>query len=75
MLKAHPVVAAEILADVPALREVVPIVYHHHEWFDGHGYVGGLAGESIPLGSRILAVAFIAIIVLVAVAAGLALAH
>jgi len=57
MLKAHPVVAAEILADVPALREVVPIVYHHHEWFDGHGYVGGLAGESIPLGSRILAVA------------------
>jgi HD-GYP domain-containing protein (c-di-GMP phosphodiesterase class II) len=57
MLKAHPVVAAEILADVPALRAVVPIVYHHHEWFDGHGYVGGLAGESIPLGSRILAVA------------------
>lgn len=57
MLKAHPVVAAEILADVPALREVVPIVYHHHEWFDGHGYCGGLAGESIPLGSRILAVA------------------
>jgi HD-GYP domain-containing protein (c-di-GMP phosphodiesterase class II) len=57
MLKAHPVLAAEILADVPALREVVPIVYHHHEWYDGHGYVGGLAGESIPLGSRILAVA------------------
>jgi HD-GYP domain-containing protein (c-di-GMP phosphodiesterase class II) len=57
MLKAHPVIAAEILADVPALREVVPIVYHHHEWYDGHGYVGGLAGETIPLGSRILAVA------------------
>jgi HD-GYP domain-containing protein (c-di-GMP phosphodiesterase class II) len=57
MLKAHPVVAAEVLADVPALREVVPIVYHHHEWYDGHGYVGGLAGEAIPLGSRILAVA------------------
>jgi HD-GYP domain-containing protein (c-di-GMP phosphodiesterase class II) len=57
MLKAHPVMAAEILADVPSLREVVPIVYHHHEWYDGHGYVGGLAGEAIPLGSRILAVA------------------
>jgi HD-GYP domain-containing protein (c-di-GMP phosphodiesterase class II) len=57
MLKAHPVLAAEVLADVPALRAVVPIVYHHHEWFDGHGYVGGLAGETIPLGSRILAVA------------------
>lgn len=57
ILKAHPVVAAEILADVPALREVVPIVYHHHEWYDGHGYVGGLAGESIPVGARVLAVA------------------
>lgn len=57
MLRAHPVVAAEILAEVPALREVVPIVYHHHEWYDGHGYVGGLAGEAIPLGSRVLAVA------------------
>jgi HD-GYP domain-containing protein (c-di-GMP phosphodiesterase class II) len=57
MLKAHPVVAAEVLADVPALRAVVPIVYHHHEWYDGHGYVGGLAGEAIPQGSRILAVA------------------
>jgi HD-GYP domain-containing protein (c-di-GMP phosphodiesterase class II) len=57
MLKAHPVVAAEVLADVPALRAVVPIVYHHHEWYDGHGYVGGLAGEAIPPGSRVLAVA------------------
>jgi HD-GYP domain-containing protein (c-di-GMP phosphodiesterase class II) len=36
---------------------VVPIVYHHHEWFDGQGYMGGLSGESIPLGARILAVA------------------
>jgi polar amino acid transport system substrate-binding protein len=32
-------------------------VYHHHEWYDGHGYVGGLAGEAIPPGSRVLAVA------------------
>jgi HD-GYP domain-containing protein (c-di-GMP phosphodiesterase class II) len=57
MLKAHPVVAAQVLQDIPALEDVVPIVYHHHEWFDGHGYVGGLEGEDIPLGSRILAVA------------------
>jgi HD-GYP domain-containing protein (c-di-GMP phosphodiesterase class II) len=32
-------------------------VYHHHEHYDGGGYVGGLAGESIPLGARVLAVA------------------
>jgi len=57
MLKMHPVIAAEILEQAPALREVVPIVYHHHEHYDGAGYVLGLAGESIPRGARILAVA------------------
>ncbi|MBA4370594.1 MAG: hypothetical protein C0418_03325 [Coriobacteriaceae bacterium] len=57
LLKMHPVVAAEILEQAPALKAVVPIVYHHHEWFDGHGYVGGLAGECIPLGARVLAAA------------------
>jgi HD-GYP domain-containing protein (c-di-GMP phosphodiesterase class II) len=57
LLKLHPVLAAEILEEVPALENVIPIVYHHHEWYDGRGYVVGLAGEDIPLGSRILAVA------------------
>ena len=57
LLKAHPVLAAEVIAQVPALEAVTPIVYHHHEWFDGHGYVGGLCGEAIPLGARVLAVA------------------
>lgn len=57
LLAMHPRVAAEMLAQAPALRHVVPIVYHHHEWYDGSGYVGGLTGESIPLGARILAVA------------------
>ncbi len=57
LLKMHPQIAAEILTEAPALRSVVPIVYHHHEWFDGEGYLGGIAGESIPLGARILAVA------------------
>jgi len=32
------------------------IVYHHHERYDGEGYPDGLKGESIPLGSRIIAV-------------------
>lgn len=57
MLKVHPVIAAEILSQAPALRDAVPIVYHHHEHYDGGGYLGGLAGEQIPLGARILAVA------------------
>ncbi len=57
MLKLHPVIAAEILEQAPALREVVPIVYHHHERYDGTGYAGGVGGEAIPLAARILAVA------------------
>ncbi len=57
VLKLHPQIAADILSELPALQGVVPIVYHHHEWFDGHGYGGGLSGETIPLGARILAVA------------------
>lgn len=57
LVKAHPAIAADILKHVPALRDAVPIVYHHHERYDGGGYVVGLSGESIPLGARILAVA------------------
>jgi HD-GYP domain-containing protein (c-di-GMP phosphodiesterase class II) len=56
MLKMHPLIAAEIIAQAPALRSAIPIVYHHHEHWDGSGYVAGLAGESIPIGARILGV-------------------
>lgn len=57
MLKLHPVIAADVLDQAPSLRAAVPIVYHHHEHFDGSGYVQGLAGDDIPLGARVLAVA------------------
>ncbi len=57
LLKMHPVIAAEVLEQAPALKQVVPIVYHHHEWYDGRGYVAGVSGEAIPLGARILSVA------------------
>jgi HD-GYP domain-containing protein (c-di-GMP phosphodiesterase class II) len=57
LIKMHPRIAAEMLAEAPALERVVPIVYHHHEWYDAGGYASGLAGERIPLGARILAVA------------------
>jgi HD-GYP domain-containing protein (c-di-GMP phosphodiesterase class II) len=57
LITMHPVIAAEILEQAPALRKVAPIVYHHHERYDGSGYVGGLAGDAIPLGSRVLSVA------------------
>lgn len=57
LLKMHPQIASEILEEVPALKRVVPVVYHHHEWYDGQGYLDGVSGERIPLGARILAVA------------------
>lgn len=39
-----------------SLKEVFQIILHHHEWFDGSGLPDGLAGEAIPLESRILCV-------------------
>jgi HD-GYP domain-containing protein (c-di-GMP phosphodiesterase class II) len=39
------------------LKEVVPLVLHHHERYDGTGYPDGISGDSIPLGARIIAVA------------------
>ena len=56
-VRTHPVVGAELLARVPSLRKVRPIVLSHHERYDGAGYPAGLAGEQIPLGARIIAVA------------------
>jgi putative two-component system response regulator len=57
LVKKHPVLAAQILAPIAGLRRIVPIVLHHHERYDGGGYPDGLRGESIPLSSRLLAVA------------------
>src|SRR5438093_9396152 len=56
-VKAHPSVAADILANVHFPYPVLPAVRHHHERWDGSGYPDGLRGESIPLAARILAVA------------------
>jgi putative two-component system response regulator len=53
----HPDVGSCILSHVPALSHVASIVRHHHERYDGTGYPDGLAGDAIPLLSRIIAVA------------------
>ena len=53
-MKIHPTVGAEILEQVDFPYPVVPIVRAHHEKWDGSGYPNGLAGESIPIGARIL---------------------
>ncbi|MCL4309425.1 MAG: HD domain-containing protein [Actinomycetota bacterium] len=56
-MRRHPDIGAQILKPVPQLKNAALIVRHHHERFDGHGYPSGLAGEEIPVGARILAVA------------------
>jgi HD-GYP domain-containing protein (c-di-GMP phosphodiesterase class II) len=55
-VRRHPVVGERILRAAPALTPVGPIVRSTHEHFDGGGYPDGLAGEAIPLASRIVAV-------------------
>jgi putative nucleotidyltransferase with HDIG domain len=57
VIKRHPTVGAGILAPIPSLAEVLPVVEQHHEHFDGNGYPRGLAGESISLNARITGVA------------------
>jgi putative nucleotidyltransferase with HDIG domain len=56
-MKAHPVIGANLLAHMPTLAKVRPIVLAHHERFDGTGYPNGLRGEQIPLAAQIIAVA------------------
>ncbi len=53
----HPVIAHRLLSRIRLWGEVAPIVLHHHERFDGSGYPSSLAGEAIPLSSRIIALA------------------
>jgi two-component system cell cycle response regulator len=55
-VRRHPLIGERILGAAPALRPVARLVRSSHEHFDGSGYPDGLAGEEIPLGSRIVAV-------------------
>jgi len=56
-IQAHVEIGVHILADLKKLNHLLPGVRHHHESLDGSGYPCGIAGESIPLEARILAVA------------------
>jgi len=54
--KRHPVRSREFLAKIPFLQGAIPIVYTHHEHWDGSGYPEELKGNSVPLLARIFAV-------------------
>jgi response regulator RpfG family c-di-GMP phosphodiesterase len=56
IMRTHPEIGKRLIENIPFLRPAIPIVYHHHEKWDGSGYPLGLRGEAIPLGARIFAV-------------------
>ena len=56
-IKNHPTIGAHILSSAVMFQDILPIVKHHHERFDGRGYPGMLKGEDIPYLARIAAVA------------------
>ncbi|MBY0548168.1 MAG: diguanylate cyclase [Candidatus Obscuribacterales bacterium] len=56
VLMQHPVLGAEMLRSIPALKEICDILENHHECWDGTGYPRGLKGEDIPLAARIVSI-------------------
>ena len=57
LMRRHTIVGGDVVSRVPSLRAIAPLIRAHHEQWGGSGYPDGLAGEQIPLGARILAVA------------------
>jgi putative nucleotidyltransferase with HDIG domain len=57
IMNAHPVLGAQIIAPVTKLAPELPIIRHHHEWYNGSGYPDRLIGDEIPKLARILHVA------------------
>lgn len=56
-IKNHPAIGKHILSNATLFQNIIPIVYHHHEKYNGTGYPEKLAGEAIPLYARIAAIA------------------
>jgi putative nucleotidyltransferase with HDIG domain len=54
IIQDHPDDGAKLVATMTRLRDIVPAIRHHHENWDGTGYPHGLAGELIPLASRVI---------------------
>ena len=55
-IKRHPIEGARMLQEIEQMSEIIPIIVHHHENFDGTGYPDRLKGHEISVEARILAV-------------------
>lgn len=54
-IKKHPMIAArDILKPISEVQDIIPIIEHHHENWDGSGYPGKVSGENIPISSQII---------------------
>ncbi|MEW6515944.1 MAG: HD domain-containing phosphohydrolase [candidate division FCPU426 bacterium] len=53
----HPILGVSIVQNIESLKDLIPTILYHHERYAGGGYPEGKAGNSIPLGARIVAVA------------------
>ncbi len=56
-IKNHPMIGVHMLGDAAIFSDILPIVKHHHERYDGRGYPSQLVGDDIPYVARIAAVA------------------
>ncbi len=56
IMKRHPEYGWAVLRQIPGMEPASLLILHHHENYDGTGYPGGLKGEEIPIGSRIVSV-------------------
>jgi HD-GYP domain-containing protein (c-di-GMP phosphodiesterase class II) len=55
-MQAHPIIGESIVAPLRSASRLLPIIRHHHERFDGHGYPDSLRGAEIPLLARVISV-------------------
>lgn len=56
-IKKHPSIGKQIISNASIFRDIIPIVFFHHERYDGDGYPMGLKGKDIPFLARVVAVA------------------
>jgi len=54
IIREHPLIGVKIVEGVEFFRDKIPIIRHHHEFYDGSGYPDRLVGEAIPLEARII---------------------
>ena len=57
IIKEHLSIGAKILEPMKFFKSITTLIFHHHEWYNGQGYPHGLAGELIPPGAQIIAIA------------------